>query len=348
MPSVMATAVVGAGLGSSLIGANAASSAAKTQANAANQASQTQMAMYNQTRSDLTPFMSVGTSALGQLASLFGLGGGGSALGGAPQSTTGGAAYLPGSNTPAGANGFSSQDLAAIRAAYPGISSAFQTASGSADKNSPAYASHGLDSLDDYTKYWYDNMRNPADYTYQPAGSAQPATSPLAPGTSTLPPGANGSALSAQLMATPGYQFGMDQGVQALDRSAASRGLSLSGGQLKDVQSFGNNYALQQAWQPYVSELNGLATSGQNAAAGVGTAGASAGAGVASSQLAAGQASASGTVGAANSYQTALQSALQGYQMYQNGGGGWGTAANAATAGGTNYDFGTSGLATSW
>ena len=45
-------------------------------ANKGNKAAiQAQMDMYNQTRSDLMPFMSVGTSALGQLASLWGLGG---------------------------------------------------------------------------------------------------------------------------------------------------------------------------------------------------------------------------------------------------------------------------------
>ena len=69
------------------------------------------------------------------------------------------------------------------------------------------------------------------------------------------------------LTQVPGYQFGFQQGGQAVDRSAASQGLLLSGGQQKASQEFGTNYALQQAWNPYVTELNSLGTQGENAAA---------------------------------------------------------------------------------
>lgn len=69
------------------------------------------------------------------------------------------------------------------------------------------------------------------------------------------------------LQATPGYQWGLGQGVQALDRSAASRGMALSGPQRNAIQQFGQNYALQNAWNPYVAQLTGLSTAGQSGAA---------------------------------------------------------------------------------
>ena len=44
-----------------------------------------------------------------------------------------------------------------------------------------------------------------------------------------------------QFQADPGYDFRMSEGVNALDRSAASRGMLLSGAQLKGVQEYGQN-----------------------------------------------------------------------------------------------------------
>lgn len=195
----LATAAIGVAgsIGGAVISGNAANSAAKTQANAANQAAATQLKMYEQTRADLSPFMSAGTGALSQLANIFGFG---------------------------------------------------------------------------------------------PGGKGTP----------------NASAALSQLTQMPGYQFGLDQGVQALDRSAASKGLVLSGAQLKDAQQFGQGYAQQQAWAPYVSELNSITGLGENAAAGVGNAGVTTGQGVANSQLAAGQATASGQVAGANQLTSAL------------------------------------------
>ena len=110
----------------------------------------------------------------------------------------------------------------------------------------------------------------------------------------------NMSGLTSQLEQTPGYQFTLGQGTQALDRSAASRGLDLSGGQLKDLTGYGQGLAMSNAWQPYVSELNSAASLGENAGAATGNLGASAASGAAQSQLAAGQAQASGIVSQGN------------------------------------------------
>ena len=56
----------------------------------------------------------------------------------------------------------------------------------------------------------------------------------------------------AELQATPGYQFQLQQGQQQLNQSAAARGGLLSGAQMKAAQGFGQQQAatgFQQAWE---------------------------------------------------------------------------------------------------
>ena len=111
--------------------------------------------------------------------------------------------------------------------------------------------------------------------------------------------GAGPQGMNSTLAQYPGYQFAMDQGVQALDRSAASRGLVLSGGQLKDVTSFGQGLASTQFNNAF-NQLQALSSLGESAASQTGNAGATAASGAAQSQIAAGTANASGIAGAAN------------------------------------------------
>jgi hypothetical protein len=207
--SFIAAAILGAGalsvggsIASGLIGADASRTAANDQLSAAQLASQTQLGIFNQTQSNLAPYNQIGQSALSQLASLFGLGPGGSG-----------------------------------------------------------------------------------------------------------PTNATAAAATSALQNYPGYQFGLQQGNLAQQQSAASQGLLLSGAQLQASQTFGQNYAMQNAWTPYVSQLSSLAGLGENAAAMTGQIGANTGAGVASSQLAAGTAAASGAVGSANAITSGLSSA---------------------------------------
>ena len=60
---------------------------------------------------------------------------------------------------------------------------------------------------------------------------------------------------------TPGYQFGMDQGTQSLNRTMAATGQTQSGGQQVALSQFGQNYAGQQ-YQQQVGNLQTLATGG--------------------------------------------------------------------------------------
>ena len=73
----------------------------------------------------------------------------------------------------------------------------------------------------------------------------------------------------------PGYQFGLNQGTQGVDRSAASNGSLYSGATLKALQRYGQDYAgtkLNDAYSRYgaaanlgLSAVGGTTQSGQNA-----------------------------------------------------------------------------------
>lgn len=97
--------------------------------------------------------------------------------------------------------------------------------------------------------------------------------------------GLNGATARTNAMANfqqdPGYQFAMDQGIQAIDRSAAARGSMASGQTLKALTEFGQGMANQQYGDWYnrtagladtgANAANSLATARQNTAAGVGS-----------------------------------------------------------------------------
>lgn len=72
---------------------------------------------------------------------------------------------------------------------------------------------------------------------------------------------------------TPGYQFGLDQGMKAVQASAAARGGLNSGATLKALQRYGNDYADQQGYTPYMNRLAGLFGGAQTAASSMGQAG---------------------------------------------------------------------------
>lgn len=152
--------------------------------------------------------------------------------------------------------------------------------------------------------------------------------------------GLNGSANSAsqlsQLQNTPGYQFAVQQGQQSLDRTAASRGLLLSGGQLKDTETYGQGMA-DQLYNTTVGQLQGVAGLGENAAAQTGNAGTAAASGAASSQMAAGTAGASQVAGVTNQLGGILQNAD--IQQAISGSGGVDTSGAEGAMLGTDFAF---------
>ena len=86
--------------------------------------------------------------------------------------------------------------------------------------------------------------------------------------TITQPPTANLPVYGYQVVrALPHDPRAFTQGLQALDRSAASKGTLQSGGQAKGAQEFGQGLASQQ-YGNYFNRLLSLAGIGQGAASG--------------------------------------------------------------------------------
>lgn len=71
------------------------------------------------------------------------------------------------------------------------------------------------------------------------------------------------SALST-FQASPSYQYSLDQGLQAVDAGAASKGMMRSGSTIKAEQTLGTNLA-NQDFTNYLSRLNNLTQTGLSA-----------------------------------------------------------------------------------
>lgn len=147
----------------------------------------------------------------------------------------------------------------------------------------------------------------------------------------------------------PGYDFRMQQGQQALERSAAARGGALSGGALKDLTRFGQGVASDEYQNSYnrfnadrdrrFNRLSALAGVGQTATRDVASMGAATASSVAGNQLAAGNATAAGYVGKANAVNSGISNTQSMYSLSKMFGGssgstwGYGDTANGSLNG---------------
>ena len=123
----------------------------------------------------------------------------------------------------------------------------------------------------------------------------------------------------ADYEADPGYAFRLSEGNKALERSAAARGMVMSGQMFKGAQRFGQDLASQEyqnAFNRYqtnrANQLNPLGTlmaSGQGASNVLSGAAGVLGGQLGENAMGAGNARASGYIGSANAYAQALQSA---------------------------------------
>jgi hypothetical protein len=68
-----------------------------------------------------------------------------------------------------------------------------------------------------------------------------------------------------ELAANPSYQFRLRGGQQAIDRSAAARGMLRTGGTLKDLAEYGQNFASQEYENAYDRALREYDLQRQNA-----------------------------------------------------------------------------------
>jgi len=116
--------------------------------------------------------------------------------------------------------------------------------------------------------------------------------------------------------ADPGYAFRLSEGNKALERSAAARGMVMSGQMFKGAQRFGQDLASQEyqnAFNRYqtnrANQLNPLGTlmaSGQGASNVLSAAAGQLGTQLGENAVGAGNARASGYIGSANAYTNAI------------------------------------------
>src|SRR5664279_5261930 len=150
-----------------------------------------------------------------------------------------------------------------------------------------------------------------------------------------------GQMTQAQLEQTPGYQFTLNQGLQATQNSAAARGLGVSGAALKGAAKYATGLAdsnyqtqfnnAQQQFSDYgtlnstqqgnltnqFNRLNSVAGLGESATSGQGTTGAQLTNQSGNALMTAGNASAAGTVGVGTAATSAANNYLT-YNMLQN------------------------------
>lgn len=264
-------------------GGEAAGQASQAQVEAARIAANTQMQMYETTRADVAPWKDAGVAALKLYASLLNIPGYG------PEPTVRPGAVPTGQTPiygPAPAGG-------AVNNLWrdPDTGQVFSFA---------GLPESGIDSLlKTITRRGYEQIGGVG-------GGGQPPitgyTPQYAPGDYITPD--IGAQMSNYLRSTPGYQFRMDEGVNALNRAAAAKGMLYSGAQQKALTGYGQGLA-DQTYNALLDRISNLSTGGQNAALGLGGIGAQTAAGVAQSQLMSGQAQAQGIYNAYNARQSA-------------------------------------------
>ena len=121
----------------------------------------------------------------------------------------------------------------------------------------------------------YDQGRNAAQTNYSAAlqpfqtlfTQSQNGSNAYADATGANGPAGNARA-TTNFQANPGYQFQLDQGLKAIDRGAASKGLVNSGNLLTSEQNYGTGLA-NQSYQQYVQNLSPYLQQGTAAATGI-------------------------------------------------------------------------------
>jgi len=132
-----------------------------------------------------------------------------------------------------------------------------------------------------------------------------------------------------QMQMDPGYAFRMEEGLRALERSAAARTGVLSGSMAKGAIRYGQEFGSQEYGNAFnralalqgarLNALGSLYGAGQIAAQQVGQQAGQYGTNVGNLLVGAGQARASGYLGQANALSQALGQGAMGYGLYKGG-----------------------------
>jgi len=125
----------------------------------------------------------------------------------------------------------------------------------------------------------------------------------------------------------PGYEWARGRAVDSAIASRAAGGMGHSGGTLSGIADRVYNLS-QQNYENYLSRLQAMASSGQNAAAQTGNFGANAAGNIANAQMASGNATAGGYINMANSFNNTLSNLAGTYGAYKGGAFGGGAQPN--------------------
>lgn len=125
----------------------------------------------------------------------------------------------------------------------------------------------------------------------------------------------------------PGYGFRLKEGMKALEHSASAKGNLLSGGMMKGISRYSQDYASNEYANAYnrynqnqanlFNRYAAISGVGQTTAQQTGAMGVQTGANVGNSMMAAGNARASGYIGGANAISGGVSSGLGYYQQNQ-------------------------------
>lgn len=305
---------IGGPLIGGLFGAKSAGDAAEAQMQAAQLATEEQRRQFDITRADQEPWRAAGTNAINQLQYLLGIGG----RGGTP---TRGAGYDAARQNYLQAqqayNALQNQSQGGYygRTLKPGTRAYDENAG-----NAPGYfgdaATQNTASLDAARKRMEDARR-----AMQAASRGGSRPNNIGGGYGSLMRDFS----LADFQADPGYEFRLGEGSKAIERSAAARGMQLSGANLKGLTRYNQDFASNEFGNAYNRDaankarkynfLSGVSGSGQTAATTIGQFGANMANNVAENYLQAGNAQAAGIIGQGNAMSNALGSVSDYYRL---------------------------------
>lgn len=141
--------------------------------------------------------------------------------------------------------------------------------------------------------------------------------------------------------ATPGYQFRVDEGNNAINAMAGARGGLVSGATMQALQERGQNLATEE-YGNYMNRLAGITDMGMGAAGHQANIGANYASGASNALANQGEARSAGIMGANNAIMGGINNGLSiwGYQQGLNSTGGIGTPGGSIWNGGNSYGGG--------
>lgn len=288
--------VVGAiaGIGSALIGASSASSASKAQQRAAQADIAYQKETRDLIRKDLDPYRSAGTNALAAYNYEMGLG---------AQPTFGGMAPTVETFTEGGS----------------GSGGGGATFGGVAFRNIPNDAPFPNPDKEWHTRANQEWARNRSQGTkavtkYRVNGQV---FNTLDEANAYAKANPTGGQAYGGFTKTPGYDYRLDQGQDAIQSSVAARGGLNSGAAMRALQENGQNFASNE-YGGYLNRLAGLTDTGMSAAGMNATAAQNTAAGVSNALGGLGNAQAAGAIGIGNSLQNGISNVLGSWQYQRN------------------------------